>query len=910
MPVSTHLTYRSLVTAALCAAVAVAPCGAAGRAAYTEVTDAGLGVHVAAVPGSPVVAVRISVRGGLLAEGAYAGSGLAQAVREMLFLEIMRVLRAEEATGAYMGSVSAGSTHDAAWFSVVTPRDTLGGALRAVAAVLNAPQLSVDDWRAVREQAGRRAATRERDVKALLKEALLECVHPDDPLRFPIEGAPAQYAGLKVDDLKRFHAREYTADRLSVVVAGDVAPEAVAQEIKTAFAAFRRRAATALPACVSPLTGGPRRIERLAAITQAHVCVAVSTAGAFMPGAAEAEVIAALLRHDAPLFTPPSRAFGRARQEQSLGDAVRMACGEAVAADVDTWRPVAGEGYVLVTVACPPAAAGRVAAAVNAWLGALTECDWRDEDIIAAAKRCMVARAARLASVETLAEDMNAAVLCAQNARLPDGAIERIAAATPGRVRAACASLMRPERMTVVVLRPRVSAMRTDAEEALLAQERSLLGIEQAPLRRVMLENGVTLLFRTAPGAPSVNIIFSAIGGLWCENEYDNGAFATLGRIMRHATRTREPGDLARACDAAGLAPQSAVRPNTFVLFGQCLPGDAPAASRLLAEMWSEPRFDNAGLDAAIAAGAAALGAQADNAYSLADLAFRSLLFTSRPYGLNELGSPASLRRMALSVLERTHHDFITPRNTTILIAGDVDEAAVETAFRASLKRFVEREKSDYFISHGVFQLHGTPPYLTVRLPADAARTNAAAALFAAPRDDVLVTCGIPLPGMNDTNAPPALLDVVRAALRTELDALRAEWRDLENTPVIASAGCDGARVHDGGWAYVYCTVSLAHGQEATRRIQVLVARAADRLGTDAGFLDAVRRRALFEHQARLAAMPAAAEYIALYAQFGYDTLYSRSFETYARNVTPAQINSALRDHARFPVTALIAPQD
>ncbi|HQL55950.1 MAG TPA: hypothetical protein PLQ87_14675, partial [Phycisphaerae bacterium] len=147
-------------------------------------------------------------------------------------------------------------------------------------------------------------------------------------------------------------------------------------------------------------------------------------------------------------------------------------------------------------------------------------------------------------------------------------------------------------------------------------------------------------------------------------------------------------------------------------------------------------------------------------------------------------------------------------------------------------------------------------------------------------------------------------------ALRTELDALRAEWRDLENTPVIASAGCDGVRVHDGGWAYVYCTVSLAHGQEATRRIQVLVARAADRLGTDAGFLDAVRRRALFEHQARLAAMPAAAEYIALYAQFGYDTLYSRSFETYARNVTPAQINSALRDHARFPVTALIAPQD
>ena len=104
-----------------------------------------------------------------------------------------------------MGSVSAGSTHDAAWFSVVTPRDTLGGALRAVAAVLNAPQLSVDDWRAVREQAG-----------------IGSSLEADHARRLAV-------AGLTVDAVRAAADEQTSLEPSLIVVVGD--PEAVLPQL-------------------------------------------------------------------------------------------------------------------------------------------------------------------------------------------------------------------------------------------------------------------------------------------------------------------------------------------------------------------------------------------------------------------------------------------------------------------------------------------------------------------------------------------------------------------------------------------------------------------------------------------------------------------------------------------------------
>jgi zinc protease len=160
--------------------------------------------------------------------------GLAQLMADMLDegtrnRSAAEIAMAAEAMGA---SISVHCGWDGIYIGFRCLATDLGATLDLAVDILLNPTFPEAEWRRVHAQT--LAALRaERDsAEARAYRALLKAVYsPGHPYRFPLGGTEASVRDLGVDDLRAFHARYMVPGRAAVVVAGDIDPQAVAEEL-------------------------------------------------------------------------------------------------------------------------------------------------------------------------------------------------------------------------------------------------------------------------------------------------------------------------------------------------------------------------------------------------------------------------------------------------------------------------------------------------------------------------------------------------------------------------------------------------------------------------------------------------------------------------------------------------------
>ena len=419
----------------------------------------------------------------------------------------------------------------------------------------------------------------------------------------------------------------------------------------------------------------------------------------------------------------------------------------------------------------------------------------------------------------------------------------------------------------------------------------------------------MTVLIRRVPHLPAVQVRLAAIGGLWCESPANNGVFSTLGELMCAGTERLRPAAFTEACAGIGLAPRAEAHPNHLSLTASCLPEDAARAVELLAFMWTAPRINAASMPVAIAAVNARLRAQPTNTAAFADFILRAALFDRQPYQLNLIGAADALQRLTPQDAAQIHQDFITPRNSVLVISGDVDESAMEHAAREAFARFKEREKSDDFIRRGSqFVLNPQPPRLIVRVPDEPPLTAVVTRVFSSARADALVICGLPAPGCDASNYPPELVQIVRGALLAAAEQLQQEWHDYLDADIISAAGCSAASAFNAGWISVYLAVPGQFAREALLRLQAVTRITLQRLASDAALARA-RQRAEWEFAYAMLDEARVDDRLAQRELFGYAARSPQSFSASLRQCTPQALARFLEDYGKHPVTALVTPE-
>jgi zinc protease len=208
----------------------------------------------------PTVAGSIVITGGASTQP-LSRPGLAPLTADMLdegtasrsAAEIAMVI---EAMGA---SLSASCGWDGTYVGFRCLKPDLAATLDLAADITRNPTFPATEWRRVHGQTLAALQTERDSAEARAYRALLAALYdPQHPYRFPLAGTEENVRATTTDDLKAYHARWLVPGLSAVVVAGDVAPEPLAEELDRRLAAWHGPALDLPPIAEVPLATRPR----------------------------------------------------------------------------------------------------------------------------------------------------------------------------------------------------------------------------------------------------------------------------------------------------------------------------------------------------------------------------------------------------------------------------------------------------------------------------------------------------------------------------------------------------------------------------------------------------------------------------------------------------------------------------
>ena len=164
---------------------------------------------------------------------------------------------AVEAMGATIG---ASSGWDGSYASFRCLKANLPTVLDLTVDILLNPTFPEKEWERVRGQTLAALKAEGDSAEPMAYRAILAAIYAEDhPYFFPLAGTEATVAGFTNGQLARFHAQHLVPGRAAVVVAGDVNPEALADELCRRLPPLTRTA-TEFTAASLPVKRSVRRV--------------------------------------------------------------------------------------------------------------------------------------------------------------------------------------------------------------------------------------------------------------------------------------------------------------------------------------------------------------------------------------------------------------------------------------------------------------------------------------------------------------------------------------------------------------------------------------------------------------------------------------------------------------------------
>ena len=164
---------------------------------------------------------------------------------------------AVEEMGATIG---ASSGWDGSYVSFRCLKADLPRVLDLTVDILLNPTFPEGEWGRVRGQTLAALRAESDNAESSAYRAFLAAIYADDhPYRYPLAGTEKTVAGFSPDQLADFHARHLVPGRAAIVVAGDVDPEALADEFCRRLTPLTRKAG-GFPAAAPPIKRSLRRV--------------------------------------------------------------------------------------------------------------------------------------------------------------------------------------------------------------------------------------------------------------------------------------------------------------------------------------------------------------------------------------------------------------------------------------------------------------------------------------------------------------------------------------------------------------------------------------------------------------------------------------------------------------------------
>ena len=624
--------------------------------------DNGLTIIVREDYSAPVVSAQAWAMAGSIHEGRWLGAGLSHVLEHMLFKGTTtrpgsRIDQEVQEAGGYM---NAYTSFDRTVYHIDVPNTGARTAIDILCDIMQHASLPPDELAKELDVIRREMDMGQDDPGRRSGRRLFETAYTKSPYRFTIIGYLDIFNELKPDDIRGYYTEKYAPNNVFYVVAGDVKNDEVIAQIKEAYAKSKAKALPSIVLPEEPKQTAPREIVEEAPVELGHLHFAWHIPELRHPDVPVLDVLAVLLGSGRS-----SRLYQQVREKQG------------VVHHVDAWTYSPGNTGLLGMSAIVDADKFETARdAMLAEIKKVRTLPVSAAEIGKAVKQFISGTLSSRKTMQGQANDLGGSWLAANDLNFSARYLETVKRVTSADVLRVARKYLTPENRTLYALLPNGTAPKS---KAVLEQT------TDHAVQKFEFANGLRLLVKEDHRLPFVEFRSVFKSGVLVETTDNNGITLLLGKMLLQGTTKRSAEQIATEIESVGGHIDSYGGNNSFGVNAEVMSSDFATGFDLLADVLLNPTFPADGLEREREVQLASILDQRDNLLKSASSAMRRVLFDGTGYGLDTLGTEASVQKLQAADLKSFHQKFAAPNNCVLAIYGDVKaadvKAAVEKAF-------------------------------------------------------------------------------------------------------------------------------------------------------------------------------------------------------------------------------------
>lgn len=619
--------------------------------ATVETLPNGLTLILQPESANPVISTQIWVETGSIHEDQHLGAGLSHFLEHMVFKGTRDFDAGELAATVQSagGHWNAYTSFDRTVYYIDGPAESLDMFLKCLTGLVFFPIIPESEFEKEKDIIRREIDMGLDDPDNASSRLLFSTAFQLDPRRHPVIGHRHLFDRLEYRDLTQYHRTRYTTDRCFVVISGDFDPQQARQSIIELTRECQQGCGKEPLIAADPPQVGPRRARDTFAIPASKLTLAWKIPSIDHADSIAFDVLATLLGRGRS-----ARLYRRLRENKGL----------ALEISSFSWSTPAREGLFAVSAEAEPGLSEKLSDAILHEIDDIQSSDLSAE--IEKAKRQIITSQFRsLTTASGRASDLANNWLEARDLDFTRRQIEAINRLTDADIRRAAKRLSRDLLIhtTLDPLDTPTTARQTSAPHA-------------KPATSVhTLPNGLQLALLPDHRVPLIHIQAAVRAGLPSETADTNGINQLLASTLPKGTTTRDGNTIAMALESLGASVSAHAGNNALMVQAGGLAHDAAEIIDLFADVVLNPSLNDEAITPEKASQLTALEeAQQDPLHS-GFRAIREAAFSGSSYGLEPLGSHASLTSLSRSSLVAHHSRHFNAANITIAITGDFDPA-------------------------------------------------------------------------------------------------------------------------------------------------------------------------------------------------------------------------------------------
>jgi zinc protease len=622
----------------------------------------GLTIIVREDHNAPVVSAQAWCAAGSIHEGKWLGAGLSHVLEHMLFKGTTtrpgsRIDQEVQEAGGYM---NAYTSFDRTVYHIDVPNTGATTAIDILCDIMQNAALPPDELAKEMDVIRREMDMCQDDPGRRASRRLFEVAYTKSPYRYTIIGYPDIFNEVKPEDIRNYYHEKYAPNNVFFVVAGDVKNDAVIAQIKTSYAKTKSRAMPPGFLPHEPQQTAAREVIEEAAVEMGHVHFGwhiPEIRHADVPGL---DVLAVLLGNGRS-----SRLFQQVREK--LG----------VVHHVDAWTYSPGlTGLFGVSAVIDGDQFTAARDAILAEIEKVKSLSVSDSEVQKAVKQFISGALSARKTMDGQAQNLGGNWLSAHDLNFSERYLAAVKRVTPHDVQRVARDYLTPENRTLYALLPDDTAPKTAA----VAETNT-----DHPIQKIDLPNGLRLLVKEDHRLPFVEFRTVFLGGVAVETEANNGITSLLAKLLIKGTTTRTAEQIAVEIESVGGHIDSYGGNQSFGVNAEVLSSDFATGLGLVADVLLNPIFPADELEREREVQIAGIQSRRDDLLKSASLAMRRGLFGATSFGLDPIGTEASVAKVSVADLKAFHQQFTVPGNCVLAVFGDVKtadvKAAVEKAF-------------------------------------------------------------------------------------------------------------------------------------------------------------------------------------------------------------------------------------